>query len=455
MERALRRFLAVAACASWPLLAQGCAATLAPIGHALIYVDTDAPLAAGPGSQMAFDEPAPLFDGLRVDVLDANGAPACPSCTRDFAIDRDGLSSGSLSLSVVPREGVPVRVRFRMFRRVRLRGGEPPKASTIDVVTTLPGLPPEGVSEWTAYLPIARLAAPPGEPFPLVRGKPIPHESLGTAQARGCNGAPDRPGQVCIPGGTFWMRNAERAVSGTGEDLPERAVLLGAFYLDAREVTVAELRASGVVSASDPTRGAGPSRACTYTAEAGPNEDLPATCLSWNLAAAYCSARGARLPTETELEFASSGRRSDSYPWGNDPPSCTDAIFARDPGDGDGTPLPGILNGCTGAGLGPAKAGSGARDRLVLPWGSVFDLAGNVSEWSSDRQPEGAKSSCSEPGYHENPRCAPQSPSDETPRAVRGGSFAVVGTRSLARLYFAPGASATFVGFRCAHDRRK
>jgi hypothetical protein len=99
---------------------------------------------------------------------------------------------------------------------------------------------------------------------------------------------------------------------------------------------------------------------------------------------------------------------------------------------------------CPGGSMLPA--GEGRRDRLVLPWGTVFDLAGNASEYLRDlwdRQTE----SCWGAGVFRDPVCdeARAAPHLRAPHALSGGSW------------FTPAfglAAAAFpivsTGFRCA-----
>ncbi len=452
----MRRTLALLFALPLPLGWGGCSSTLPPRGQALIYLDTDAPLAPSPGTDTSFDEPAPLFDGLRADVLDENGKVACDDCIRDFSIDRESLQAGRLSIGVVPREGVPLRVRLRMFRRARMRGGEPPPASTVSATFALPALGAEGVSEWTAFLPTARLAIPDdGAAVPLVPGRPSPRAPIGTREAKDCNGAAAREGMVCAPGGTYWMDNALVAVDALGRDLPERAVLLRAFYVDAHEVTVGQFRAAGVATASDPRRGQGTAADCTYTEASGGGEGLPVTCVSWDRAAAYCAARGDRLPTSAEIEYLAGGRRSRGYVWGEAAPACEDAVFARYRGP-PSAPTESPASGCASLGVGAAPPGSGRRDRLALVGGDVVDIAGNVAEWTDDAAEPAAATTgrCKQPGFYEAPQCPARSAREDPLRVARGGSFALISTKSVSGFATNPATGDLRLGFRCAHDRR-
>ncbi len=96
-------------------------------------------------------------------------------------------------------------------------------------------------------------------------------------------------------------------------------------------------------------------------------DGVPLTYVSRADAEAWCAANGVRLPTEAEWEAAARGGDDRLWPWGDELPDSTRAIFGR----AIGAPSP--------AGQQPAGA---------APCGAL-DLAGNVWEWTSDGSARG------------------------------------------------------------------
>jgi formylglycine-generating enzyme len=109
--------------------------------------------------------------------------------------------------------------------------------------------------------------------------------------------------------------------------------------------------------------------------EGSGNETLPSNSANYYLAFAFCAWDGARLPTESEWEYAASGGANDfMYPWGSTPvPDDADDSRAVYNALGDGSP------GLAFADILPV--GSRPLGRSVF---EQYDLAGSMGEWVLD-----------------------------------------------------------------------
>jgi formylglycine-generating enzyme required for sulfatase activity len=262
---------------------------------------------------------------------------------------------------------------------------------------------------------------------------------------------------LLVPGGAFY-RDYDRTTEDHTEETWHATV--GAFYLDKFEVTVGRLRpfltgydeakanllidgagkATHVVADPGwkttyelPTKtelvtalGACTGTTWTETADNPDTDRLPANCLPFNVAYAFCIWDGGRLPTEAEWNFAAAGGDEHRvYPW-KQPligPEISDEFANYD----------GINPGPIAVGSTPAGDGR---------WGHS-DLAGNVSEWTLDYFADLPK---------ECDNCVEVTPMDQ--RVVRGGSYlhTAEGVLAAGRSSSAPDATRSRQGFRCARD---
>ena len=163
--------------------------------------------------------------------------------------------------------------------------------------------------------------------------------------------------------------------------------------------------------------------------------DQPRNCVNWTDASAHCEARGARLPTEAEWEYAARGPDGLAFPWGNTfdgtLANYCDANCENDWADAtadDGFPTTAPV----GSYLGSAS------------WVGALDMSGNVWEWMADWF--GAYSS----GRQVNP----QGPGSGDLRVLRGGSWPddPKNLRGAYRFMDLPVGAAADLGFRCARD---
>ena len=141
---------------------------------------------------------------------------------------------------------------------------------------------------------------------------------------------------------------------------PERRVKAPntAYGIQAHEVTWSEI---------DPWLAAHPDLHIDrpgFAADPVARAHLPATGVGWDVARTYCESIGGTLPTEEQWEYAARGKRSRPNPWGDE---HVDLVRTH---------------AYAGVGARPAAVMSSGQDRT--PDGKLFDLAGNVQEWTID-----------------------------------------------------------------------
>jgi formylglycine-generating enzyme required for sulfatase activity len=221
---------------------------------------------------------------------------------------------------------------------------------------------------------------------------------LGSADG-GADTAPG--GMVQIPGGTFTMGATSRVAPKN--DPAHRTV--AAFDLDVNEVTASDY--ANCVSRGLCTAGSVEQPTCNYGHTDRANH--PMNCVDWSQASVYCHALGKRLPTEDEWEYASrAGAEQRAYPWGSLEPAqqlCWSGITKR-----DGT--------CPVRSFPPGAYG-------------LYDMAGNVSEWTS----------------------SPSSADQRDTRVYRGGGWSdarALDFQGAFRDAHAPTNKDSDLGFRCA-----
>lgn len=223
---------------------------------------------------------------------------------------------------------------------------------------------------------------------------------------------------LTVKGGSFKMGWSAATAESTWQP-----VTVGTFVVDAYEVTVARFRRfwkadhpappsitypNGMpVRAADDTvepLNTEDNPAYNWSTQEGARESHPINRVSWDLAFAFCAWDGGRLPTEAEWEYVASGREVDAlvsgrlYAWGDDEPTCA------------------LTQGFTC----PPDTTLGVQ--ALAPIGGVFEMAGNVAEWTVDTfQRYGG--SCWDGTPRTDPLCWDVENIPKPLHTVRGSSF--------------------------------
>jgi formylglycine-generating enzyme required for sulfatase activity len=229
--------------------------------------------------------------------------------------------------------------------------------------------------------------------------------------------ASEDPAMVNVPAGTFTMGRTKLTSDDKTnmrphvllDDRPLHNVSISAFQLDKHEVTNAEYRIFVEKTG----------RKAPYHWIGQQPPDLPVYNVDWEDANAYCHWAGGRLPTEAEWEYAARGGKADvDYPWGDQP----DTKLAR-------------FN--VGTGAGPVA-------KFPANGFGLFDMAGNVSEWTADWFDRGY--------YAKSPAADPKGPASGEYKVIRGGAWSDSPKRITVffRNWVRPNQRTPNIGFRCA-----
>ena len=225
-----------------------------------------------------------------------------------------------------------------------------------------------------------------------------------------------------------------------GKDTPHTVVLTRPFCMDETEVTSgAYAKCVQEGACAEPYR-------WDPWASYPRFPDQPVNLVNLNKAEAYCAWKGKRIPTEAQWEWAASGGGRIEWPWGNEEPTCENQLMDFTP-FGAPKSAPGGDVGCRGGG--PSDVKTFPRGAKVWPSGKIYDLAGNVWEWTRDMSAPYPKEKQVDPEIKEIP-----GKPDNTVYVIRGGGWnrsalgCTVWFRAEAtRNYQVPG-----LGFRCIRE---
>ena len=255
---------------------------------------------------------------------------------------------------------------------------------------------------------------------------------------------------VWIQGGSFQMGSPE-SEAWRSDDETQHTVTVSGYYMSKYELTQKEYEE---VMGSNPSNFKG--------------EHLPVENVSWLDAVAYCNARserdgltpvytidgqtvswdrsanGYRLPTEAEWEYAArAGKNENKFPWTGNLPMAEKGCFYANfkPDDGNYVKDGNLITSPVGS-YSPNEFG-------------LYDMAGNVSEWTSTAYTEAVSQNTSDlnPEYKYN--AAKEDPYRMKRKVVRGGSWKDVSNfiRSDIRMWEYQNEQRSYIGFRCVRSQ--
>jgi formylglycine-generating enzyme required for sulfatase activity len=281
-----------------------------------------------------------------------------------------------------------------------------------------------------------------------------------------------RPELVALPAGSFRMGSPLEEKDRDNDEVLHEVRISRPFLIARTEVTQGQFAAvmgEGALHRGDDWSG----RSCR---NAGVGPDLPAVCVTWQEAVAFCNrlseleglkpvyeiqgdqviwpkgqgkeADGYRLPTEAEWEYAArAGRDGAVYEWGSSIRPFVEGEAGANVADesgGKAHPEWSIFDGYDDGFVETSPVGSFPANGFGLQ-----DMAGNVWEWCSDwHDPD---------GFQARPAVDPEGPAAGRAHVRRGGSWND-GPNAL-RLSNRPVRTEdryrdNNVGFRCARDSR-
>ena len=252
---------------------------------------------------------------------------------------------------------------------------------------------------------------------------------------------------IDVAAGTFTMGSPAAENCRDADEVAHQVTLTRAFRLDEKEVTRGAFRS---LMGYDPSFAEG----C--------GDDCPVESVTWHEAAAYCNAlssakglqqcyacsgsgestscspsaspfadcEGYRLPTEAEWEYAARAGTTGAF-YNGGITSCMTT-------DGNAGRIAWYKVNSSG---GPHTV----KSKDANPWG-LYDLSGNVYEWTNDWYQQDLGSAAS---------TDPVGPQSGSERVMRGGAwyYNAHHARSANRERFKPAKRFTFVGFRCAQTQ--
>ncbi len=379
-----------------------------------------------------WDAPHGLVKACKAKLETQDAKQARQAAEREAAAERRGLYSPFVGLAAL---------LVCLLLLAACQGGSPAANEPAGPVTLVPAdtiqptLPPAPTETLLPTLTPAPVWTVTPMPTPSLTATPTATPYPSTIELGGIK-------MALIPAGVFQMGSSSADAMTEclkfrndcsqrwfEDEEPVHSVYLDAFYMDVYEVTNARYQDCVDAGVCRPPSEVRSYNQLSYYGDAKYAE-YPVIYVSWDDAVEFCQWRGGRLPTEAEWEKAARGGLEDKrYPWGDEVPTCERANYGGEAGD------------CVGE---TTAVGSYAANGYGL-----YDMAGNVWEWTADWYGGDY--------YSQSPERNPSGPASGEERARRGGSWHDIEfvLRSAYRNSLNPNGGDLFFGFRCAVSAEK
>lgn len=251
------------------------------------------------------------------------------------------------------------------------------------------------------------------------------------------------PAEVFIPATGADGFKMGRGVRGA-MDQKHVVVLTKPFCMDATEVTVAAYR-----KCVD-------SGTCTIPQLNDLNsnfrteyhrDDHPINMVNFAQAKHFCESAGKALPSEAQFEWAAGHGDGRVYPWGDETPTCDNGMADFTPGGSPHSDPAGDV-GCHGGGT--SKVTAHPKGKSSWPAGDLYDLGGNLWEWTNDCYVSYPDGKVVDP----SPQAHPSVPGECYVRALRGGGWNR--SKEALKVTWRAGSKKTYrvpgLGFRCVRN---
>ena len=350
--------------------------------------------------------------------------PPQESAPRAFAVEEDGPSGAGSGLLIAIGVALLIAVAAGAYWFMTSGSSEvaPEIELTVEDETEPAEIVAEDTSEEVATEPEVEVVEEPevaAEPEPEPEVAETPSVAKGETFTDKMKSGSNAPSMVWIAGGQFAM--GSRDSGAEFDERPQHTVKVKPFAMSRYEITIAEY--------SKFARSSG--RKAPKTGDLS-TENHPVFFVSWNDAVAYTkwlsvqTGKNYRLPTEAEWEFAARAGSTTAYPWGrrlgSDHAHCFACETGLDPRH-------------------PTKVG-----RFEANAFGLFDMAGNIEEWTYDCYNRNYEGAPSDGTVFEGGDCSV--------RVVRGGAYSSgpKALRSAARSKFRYDSSNDNIGIRVVRE---